>query len=164
MLRSPSFQRASVQWGIIMRITTLLTLVCALAVSLAFTSQALAADRSFMPDEDGQIVFVTPSRNIGCTYIPKGGSTMYTPDDGGPELGCDRIKPKHVRLILSAAGKAFIFEMEGDSGCCSDVNVLNYGERWHTGPFSCQSDERGLTCRRKDGHGFFASRKTYTVD
>jgi hypothetical protein len=122
-----------------MRIATLLTLVCAMAVSLAFASQAPAADRSFMPDEDGQIVF-------------------------GPELGCDRIEPKHVRLILSAAGKAFIFEMEGDSGCCSDVNMLNYGERWHAGPFNCQSEERGLTCRRKDGHGFFASRKTYTVD
>jgi hypothetical protein len=150
--------------GIIMRMAAFLTLGVSLAFSLASALQALAADRSFMPEENGQIVFVTPSKNIGCTFIPKGGSDDYTPDDGGPELGCDRIEPKHVRLILSASGKAFLFEMEGDSGCCSDVNVLGYGERWHAGPFTCSSAESGLTCRRNDGHGFFASRRRYTVD
>jgi hypothetical protein len=147
-----------------MRIAALVTLGFASALSLASVSPADAADRSFMPDENGQIVFVTPSRNIGCTYIPKGGTEMYKPDDGGPELGCDRIEPKYIRLILSASGKAFIFEMEGDTACCDDVNVLNYGDRWKAGPFTCMSDESGLTCRRKDGHGFFASRNKYTVD
>lgn len=147
-----------------MRIAALVTLGFASALSLASVLPANAADRSFMPDENGQIVFVTPSRNIGCTYIPKGGTEMYKPDDGGPELGCDRIEPKYIRLILSASGKAFIFEMEGDTACCDDVNVLNYGDRWKAGPFTCTSDESGLTCRRKDGHGFFASRNKYTVD
>lgn len=136
----------------------------ALAFALASASSGIAADRSFKPDESGQIVFVTPSLNIGCTYIPKGGSSMYTPDDGGPELGCDRIEPLYVRLILSASGKPFIFKMEGDSACCSDANVLQYGERWRAGPFSCSSERSGLTCTRDDGHGFFASRKKYTVD
>jgi hypothetical protein len=136
----------------------------ALTSFLASVAPVPARDRSFMPDEDGPIVFVTPSKNIGCTYIPKGGSDMYTPDDGGPELGCDRIEPRYVRLILSASGKASVFEMEGDSACCSDVNVLDYGERWRAGPFTCSSAETGLTCRRDDGHGFFASRKTYTVN
>jgi hypothetical protein len=70
----------------------------ALVFSLTFASSGGAADRSFAPDENGQIVFVTPSGNIGCTYIPKGGTAMYTPDDGGPELGCDRIQPLYVRL------------------------------------------------------------------
>jgi hypothetical protein len=108
--------------------------------------------------------FVTPSGNIGCTYIPKGGTAMYTPDDGGPELGCDRIQPLYVRLILSASGKPFIFKMEGDSACCSDAKVLQYGDRWRAGPFSCTSERSGLACTRGDGHGFFASRKKYTVN
>lgn len=148
-----------------MRVAALVTLgLAAAALSLAPAMPAAAADRSFMPDAYGQIIFVTPSRNIGCTYIPKGGTEMYRPDDGGPELGCDRIEPKYIRLILSASGKAFIFEMEGDTACCDDVNVLNYGERWKAGPFTCTSAETGLTCRRKDGHGFFASRDRYSVD
>jgi hypothetical protein len=136
----------------------------ALVFSLTFASSGGAADRSFAPDENGQIVFVTPSGNIGCTYIPKGGTAMYTPDDGGPELGCDRIQPLYVRLILSASGKPFIFKMEGDSACCSDANVLQYGDRWRAGPFSCTSGRSGLACTRDDGHGFFASRKKYTVN
>jgi hypothetical protein len=143
-----------------MRNATLL----ALAISVASTSSGRAADRTFKPDETGQIVFVTPSRNIGCTYIPKGGTAMYTPDDGGPEPGCDRIEPLYVRLILSASGKPFIFKMEGDSACCSDANVLQYGDRWQAGPFSCSSERSGLTCARDDGHGFFASRKKYSVN
>ncbi|KQV66071.1 hypothetical protein [Rhizobium sp. Root1220] len=135
-----------------------------LAVSLAVALPGLAADRAFKPDENGQVVFVTPSRNIGCTYIPKGGTPMYTPDDGGPELGCDRIEPLYVRLVLSASGAAFIFKMEGDSACCSDTNILQYGDSWRAGPFSCSSEQTGLQCSRDDGHGFFASRKKYAVN
>jgi hypothetical protein len=64
----------------------------------------------------------------------------------------------------SASGKPFIFKMEGDSACCSDANVLQYGDRWRAGPFSCTSERSGLACTRDDGHGFFASRKKYTVN
>ena len=44
--------------------------------------------------------FVMPSGNIGCTYIPEGGTDVYEPVDGGPELSCDRIEPKYLRATL----------------------------------------------------------------
>ncbi|MBY5401662.1 DUF6636 domain-containing protein [Rhizobium leguminosarum] len=130
----------------------------------AFAPTGLAAERTFKPDGNGQIVFVTPTRNIGCVYTPKGGVEMYVPEDGGPELACDRIEPLYVRLILPASGKAYIFKMVGDTACCSEEHVLDYGESWRDGPYSCTSSTEGLRCRRRDGHGFFASRKRLTVD
>jgi hypothetical protein len=135
------------------------------SASLALSAPlAMAAERSFPVDQNGQIAFITPSRNVGCTYTPKGGTEIYEPADGGPELACDRIEPLYVRLILAAKGKAWIYENVGDVSCCSESNVLNYGDSWHAGPYSCVSEESGLTCRRKDGHGFFASRKRLSAN
>ncbi|EJC81167.1 hypothetical protein Rleg4DRAFT_2840 [Rhizobium leguminosarum bv. trifolii WSM2297] len=138
--------------------------ILALIFCVTFAPTGLAAEKTFKPDENGQIVFVTPTRNIGCVYTPKGGVEMYVPEDGGPELACDRIEPLYVRLILGASGKAYIFKMVGDTACCSDEHVLDYGENWRGGPYSCTSGTEGIRCRRQDGHGFFASRKRLTVD
>lgn len=143
-----------------MRITAALTL----GLSMCCTAAAFAADRTFKPQDDGSIQFVLPSRNMGCTFIPKGGTDSYKPGDGGPELGCDRLEPSYVRLILSAAGKARFYQVEGDSGCCGSDNVLQYGDRWRAGPFRCSADQSGLKCSRDDGHGFFVSRKKYSLD
>jgi hypothetical protein len=46
----------------------------------------------------------------------------------------------------------------GEQGCCSLGHVLAYGQTWVKGPFTCQSRQTGLTCRRKDGRGFSLSR------
>jgi hypothetical protein len=36
--------------------------------------------------------------------------------------------------------------------------VLEYGQTWNIGVFTCISERTGLTCTRGDGHGFFISK------
>lgn len=103
--------------------------------------------------------FVLPSGNIGCVYTPEGGTEVYQPADGGPELSCDRVAPRYVRATLSRNGAATLFQDVGDQGCCSAGSVLDYGETWTAGPFSCLSTRTGLSCERNDGHSFFLSRR-----
>lgn len=102
--------------------------------------------------------FVLPSGNIGCIYTPEGGTDVYVPQDGGPELACDRVEPRYVRAILSARGAGRLLKNVGDPSCCSAGPVLDYGQRWSAGPFSCLSTRKGLACERDDGHSFFLSR------
>ena len=112
----------------------------------------------FSAAANGQINFVLPSKNIGCTFTPQGGTPVYKPFDGGPELSCDRIEPKYVRVVLTP--KNFRrFNNVGDQGCCDETNIFAYGSRWSQGPFTCDSAEAGLTCKRSDGKGFFMGPK-----
>lgn len=108
--------------------------------------------------------FVMPSGNIGCTYIPEGGTDVYEPVDGGPELSCDRIEPKYLRATLGRSGKAVVLSDVGDQGCCSADRTVPYGETWSAGPFTCYSERTGLTCERNDGHSFLLSRARVRAD
>lgn len=111
----------------------------------------------FAPEPNGQIGFVLPSQNIGCTFTPRGGTPVYTPFDGGPELSCDRVEPQYLRAVLTRASVRR-FDNVGDRDCCASANVLPYGARWSHGPFTCHSATTGLICRRSDGRGFSMSR------
>ncbi|WP_313196500.1 hypothetical protein [Shinella zoogloeoides] len=108
--------------------------------------------------------FSMPSGNIGCVYIPEGGTDVYQPEDGGPELSCDRIEPKYVRAILGRSGKGRVLSNVGDQGCCGAETILDYGEVWRAGPFTCHSERTGLTCEREDGHSFLLSRARIRAD
>jgi hypothetical protein len=63
------------------------------------------------------------------------------------------LTEKHVRR----------FDNVGDQGCCDVKNVLPHGARWSHGPFTCDSAEAGLTCKRADGRGFFVGRADVKV-
>lgn len=128
-----------------------------LATAALISLQANAAEQTF-PADGGLIYFNMPSGNVGCQYTPSGGSDVYMPEDGGPELGCDRIEPTYQRFILGKAGKAKRYQNVGDTGCCDGTHTLDYGNSWRKGPFTCTSAKAGLTCTRNDGHGFFISK------
>lgn len=64
-----------------------------LALLGALAAAPAAAGQQDFPAEGGLIAFATPSGNIGCTYVPAGGTDVYEPKDGGPELQCDRVEP-----------------------------------------------------------------------
>ncbi|SFG82090.1 hypothetical protein [Ensifer sp. OV372] len=49
-------------------------------------------------------IFAMPSGNIGCIYTPAGGTSVYQPADGGPELACDIVAPRYVRATLWPGG------------------------------------------------------------
>lgn len=109
------------------------------------------------PASGGQVAFTTPSNNIGCTYTPAGGTSVYRPRDGGPELLCERVAPDYVTVVMGRKGAVRRIDNPGEQGCCSLGQTLPYGQVWANGPFTCQSRKTGLICRRNDGRGFFLS-------
>jgi len=118
------------------------------AVSTA-TSSTAQADA---PDE-----FQSPSGNVGCQYVPAGGTETYSTPDGGPQLICDRIEPAYVRFTLSAHGAATLIDHVGDAGCCGG-DAMSYGTHWTGGPFTCDMSEAGISCTNADGRGFTLGR------
>lgn len=109
-------------------------------------------------------VFSMPSGNIGCVYIPEGGTATYRTADGGPELSCDRVEPKYLRAVFGRSGRAVILTDVADRGCCGAAAVLSYGTTWRGGPFTCFSERTGLRCERDDGPSFFLSRARVTAN
>ena len=111
--------------------------------------------------------FNTPSRNIICVYDT--GAVKFV--DCGIRSGlkpavrpehCSVGDPIHNRIDLSPSGRASV------PGCASDPGpflgyqqhsrTLAYGRQWSGAGMRCTSARRGLTCRNRDGHGFFLSR------
>jgi hypothetical protein len=115
-------------------------------------------DIEFAPNAAGQITFVMPSQNVECIYTPPGGTAVYKPVDGGPELSCDRRDPKYVRITLSPKSLKRSDNV-GDQSCCGADNPFRYGGHWSRGSFVGDSAETGLICKRSDGRGFVISRE-----
>lgn len=119
----------------------------------------LAAEQELDENEDGQIVFVMPSGNVGCTYTPEGGTEIYEPAGGGPELICERVEPSYVTVILGPKGKPKRINNPGEQGCCGAEQVLDYGNESYFDGFVCYSERTGLVCETDDGaHGFSMAR------
>ena len=133
-----------------------LMLVAALAVGLAMP--AMAAEVELEASDSGQTEFVMPSGNIGCIVTPEGGTDVYEPEGGGPEIMCDRVEPDYVRVIL-ADDEADELDDVGDPSCCGAEQVLDYGDWATIEGFVCQSKTTGLTCTTEDEeHGFSMAR------
>jgi hypothetical protein len=132
-------------------------IVCLLALP------ALADEQRFPADPAGFTEFIMPSGNVACTFVPKGGTDTYLPRDGGPELACTRLEPTYVVAILGRQGAAERIDDSGEQGCCGRVGVLQYGNVWRKGPFSCWSQETGLICESTSGHGMELARKAVKV-
>lgn len=127
---------------------------------IALATPALAVE--FDSNENGFTEFNMPSGNIGCVYVPADGPGVYKNSDGGAELSCDRVEPSYVRVQLGPLGEAERLTNVGDASCCGAENILEYGEVWEEGPFSCMSETTGITCTTGN-HGFSMSRKAVKV-
>jgi hypothetical protein len=108
--------------------------------------------------DNGQIGFVMPSGNIGCLYTPEGGTDIYAPVDGGPELICERVEPSYVTVILGAEGEPQVIEDPGEQSCCGADNLFAYGNVIELDGFYCVSATTGLTCESDEGYGFSMAR------
>jgi hypothetical protein len=127
-------------------------------VLAATTTWGAAAGMQSFPWVNGQVDFLMPSNNVECIYTLAGGTPIYMPADGGPELQCDRAAPTYLRFVLGASGPAALITDAGDASCCGGgVNTLQYGNTWVGGPFVCTSAKTGLTCNR-GSNGFFISK------
>lgn len=131
--------------------------IAALVLLLGLPAKAYEV-KQLHADDEGQVAFVMPSGNIGCIYIPAGGTSVYESADGNAEIQCDRVEPNYLRAILGGSGEGYVLDDVGDASCCSLDQVLDYDRVVQLGPFQCLSTRKGLTCAREDGHGFFLSR------
>lgn len=130
-----------------------------LVILFAAALPAAGKEQAFVAGPDGQISFVMPSGNIGCVYTPRGGTGVYEPVDGGPELSCDRIAPSYVNITLGPKGPAVLTEAPGEQACCGAENVFAYGNTARFDGFLCSSSTAGLICETPDKrHGLCLSR------
>lgn len=137
-----------------LRSLLLIAALACLAPSIGF-----AAEQNMEYEEDGQLTFVTPSGNVGCIYTPEGGTDVYEPLDGGPELSCDRIDPDYVNVTLGPLDEAILTEDPGEQSCCGADNVFKYDNELILEGFICYSETTGLVCQTESGeHGFLISK------
>jgi hypothetical protein len=120
---------------------------------------ALAEAKDFKPANNA-IDFDTPGMNICCSLVEKAG---YYPDPGeGPQLSCTRVAPDYWIVHLRPDGTVRLNKDPGEvPGCGYGAplgNVLNYGDNWQSGAFSCKMGRDGLICKAK-GKGFKLSRR-----
>lgn len=130
-----------------------------LALALA-TSPALADNETFVASApDGTIAFNMPSGNVGCTWIPPGGTSTYVTATGGAELHCTIMEPDYRVVVLQPTGPAPAPFATGEVGGLPVAQSLPYGRFWQAGPFTCLSARAGLTCTNATGHGLRMARR-----
>src|SRR5882757_1909458 len=142
-----------------MRIVVLGVLGAVLLGALC-AAPALAKEQKLAAEASGQVSFVMPSDNVDCIFTPKGGTPTYTPENGGPELSCDRAEPTYVNVRLVPGAPAEVTPDPGEQPCCSGTNTFAYGNTTTLGAaFLCASSKTGLICQTADKlHGFTISR------
>ena len=115
--------------------------------------------------------FKTPSRNIVCVHDASAvGCSIKSglvPRPAPRRPGCMVSNDVFLRATGRATTGPSICpgEDEGDAGALAMepvARVLAYGQTWRgTNGLRCDSATTGLTCRNRDGHGFFLSRERW---
>ena len=144
-------------------------LATALLVAVA-AGGAVAARGALLPGVE------TPSRNIGCFYVPIRPGTHANLLCRIAKAGYANATQAHCiaqpigldwhGFSLPDRGKAQIVCAGGlmyDARDRPAYVVLAYGRSWHYRAFTCVSRRVGLTCTTRAGHGLFLSRASYRL-
>lgn len=130
---------------------------------LAAPALAASNERVFPANPDGTIDFNMPSGNVGCRFIPAGGTAVYHTATGQEELHCIRLEPTTTVVILE-------HHLGGHQPIASSevpelplAPVLPYGSFWQAGAFTCLSARSGLVCTNGSGAGLRMSRSAVDV-
>jgi hypothetical protein len=111
--------------------------------------------------------FKTPSGNIICFYDTGTAKFVQCGIRSGLKpavhaYSCRVGDPVHDRIDLPASGRPTPPQCAGDPGPFlgyqEHPRTLAYGRHWSGAGMHCTSAKRGLTCRNREGHGFFLSR------
>jgi hypothetical protein len=137
--------------------------LAAFAALLSATAANAAPVVQFAAGSTGAVEFNLPGGRVGCTFIKAGGTSVYKTRDGGAELSCDRTSPKYSRVQIGSKGAAAVLTNVGDPSCCGASNILQIGQVWRGGPFTCKSEVSGLSCARDDGRGFTLTKRGIAV-
>jgi hypothetical protein len=114
-------------------------------------SPAVAGDEPVITDRE----FVMPSRNIACIVQDV---SLEGGDGPSKRLYCVRYEPKTIAVILDERGLES-YPTEGDQPMSSEADVLQYGDNFWNGGFSCDSSPTGLLCSHSEYGAFELSRK-----
>ena len=112
----------------------------------------------FPPAADGTISFVMPSGNVGCTFVPAGGTAVYQTATGQEELHCTRVEPTYLVVILEHHLGGHQAQAPGEVPGLGPAPVLPYGMFWQAGAFTCLSARSGLVCTNGSGAGLRMAR------
>ena len=138
-----------------------------LALLIALTAAAPAwaggNETAFPVAPDGTVSFVMPSGNVGCLYIPAGGTATYATFTGQEELHCTRVEPTYTVVILDHAQRHPVPIASGEMPGLDAGPVLPYGRFWQQGAFTCLSAQSGLTCTNATGAGLRMARAGVTT-
>ena len=150
--------------------------VAVAAALVALTAGLLAGGAGTAPaSTDGFGFFKTPSGKIVCQWA-SGGSPSASVEcgvetglkppipKGGP--GCLHLDYVGNRVSLSVTGRVQPVPCAGDAGpfaAPAKTVYLHYGKTWSASGLSCTAATKGLTCRNRDGHGFFLSLRGWSV-
>jgi hypothetical protein len=117
--------------------TKILTLLAAVALTLALASDAYA---------QADATFGTPGDAVYCNYY--GPLYCWTPNDG-------------FSVYMTSYGRASKRYVKGNRDYVDDfAPILRFGHFWRDGRgrFRCDSRKSGLTCRNARGHGWWLGR------
>jgi hypothetical protein len=138
--------------------------VLAVLAAGAAGSSASTKGFGFFKTPSGKIVCQwstggTPAASVECGVLP----TLKPPI---PKSGvsCQHLDYVGNRISLSVTGKAELVPCAGDAGPFGDpasTVYLHYGKTWSAPGLSCKETTSGLTCRNRDGHGFFVSLRSW---
>jgi hypothetical protein len=135
-----------------------------------WVAMAILALTPFAPTASG--AFRTPSANVVCGWsagrgapsVECGIKSGLRPAPPPPAGGCSAGDYTAKRVSLRATGRSVPVVCAGDPGPFLDeakATVLAYGEVWQHAGIWCISQQAGLTCGNRSGHGFFLSRSRW---
>jgi len=125
-------------------------------LTLAASAHAQTAPAGFQP----------PSKNIACQYFDYDRQNILRCDIAAMET-----KPRRPADCELDYGGAFEMNAKGTAAriCHGDtvmdksLPVLDYGELWQRGGFTCKSEQTGITCFNADRRGFSLARAKQEV-
>jgi hypothetical protein len=93
---------------------------------------------------------------VRCDIVKRGWSPPARPSSCPDEVDFGQ----GIEVAESGAAR---FVCAGDTVREPSAPTLAYGDGDRLGGLSCVSEEDGLTCRARDGHGFFLSIQSYRL-
>ena len=111
----------------------------------------------------GNVFFLSPSRNIGCALSETGARCDIRDRSWSPPprpAGCDLDFGQGITVVSTSPAT---FTCAGDTAIVGD-DVLDYGSAVSRGDFQCQSEQVAMRCRNvKSNHGFSLSREKFDL-
>lgn len=123
----------------------------------------------YRPPNGGGVYFFTPSRNIACGLdAATVGCQVFTTSAIPPGADCDHGTMPRDQLskgYASTDGRGFspsCFNQGLFFMVVPEQRTLPYGHSVTAGDMTCESETRGVTCRR-GGSGFFVSAQSFEL-